>query len=225
MTLHYHTSKLYTKELVQKQAALDRSIKHPLITRYQEHCRKLTPMIYSWVSATTEENSTSTAWGSSEMMAAAILSIRSCSSELSDGSGSGSWTAEQPPETTHTWLASFEGFVLYIQHTHIYLLFMLPFDRRWRLSVPCSANPRPHLEHLKGFSPVWWRMWRTKAPFSRNAREQCVHTYGLSSPCVRWCTWSAFWNEKRTVWTKTFTLCFYTNPYLHLKHYCSLILT
>uniref|UniRef100_A0A0E9PIM7 Uncharacterized protein n=1 Tax=Anguilla anguilla TaxID=7936 RepID=A0A0E9PIM7_ANGAN len=29
-----------------------------------------------------------------------------------------------------------------------------PLARRWRLSVPCSANPRLHLKHLKGFSPV-----------------------------------------------------------------------
>lgn len=56
------------------------------------------------------------------------------------------------------------------------IYFYKPLARRWRFSVPCSAKPRPHFEHLKGFSPVWCRMCRTKALFSRKPREQCGHT-------------------------------------------------
>lgn len=200
-------------------------VKRPLISY-----SKLTPMMYSWVSATTEENSTSTVWGSSEMMAAATLSHSCCSSGFITCSGF--CMAEHPPDTQHTHNISdkkfgfFQTLWLYTQNSlticcvAYMTIFMLPFARKWRLSVPCSANPRSHLEHLKGFSPVWWRMWRTRAPFSRNAREQCGHTYGFSWPCVRWCTWSAFWNEKGPVKPKhllAFVFYFYTKLYLHVK--------
>lgn len=77
------------------------------------------------------------------------------------------------------------------------------------MRVPCSANPLPHLEHLKGFSPVWWRMWRTRAPFSRKPREQCWHTYGLSSACVRWWTRSAFYvGQKQFSFVSNLFVCF-----------------
>lgn len=68
-----------------------------------------------------------------------------------------------------------------------------------RLRVPCSAKPRAHFGHLKGFSPVWWRMCRTREPFSLKPLEQNWHTYGLTSPWVRWCTCKAFWEREENL--------------------------
>lgn len=137
-------------------------------------CQRLTLMMYSCVSATTEENSTRTAWGSSDMMAAVARLSADSFSSVSTSCCSQRLSFWQPPGTNHTLCHYIH---LYPYREYYFSVYCLrPFARMCRLRVPCSAKPRAHFGHLKGFSPVWWRMCRTREPFSLKPLKQNWHT-------------------------------------------------